>query len=72
MSGRLPAAPLSDREIQLLSFASQGLSAKEIAREMMTTPRIVDQHFENLIAKTGARNRTHLMVRAFQCGYFDL
>lgn len=72
MMRHLPLVRLTDREIQMLTFASLGMSAKEIARALVIAPRTVDKHFESLKTKTGARNRTHLMVYAYRWGYLDL
>ena len=37
----MPAAALSTRERQMLTFAVQGMSAKDIARTLLITPRTV-------------------------------
>ena len=59
---------LSDREIECVRWASEGLSAKEIARQMNINMRTVETHLEHARMKIGGRNRTHAVVAAVRQG----
>ena len=48
---------LSEREIEALSLASQGLSSKEIGNVLGITKRTADTHLSSAIDKLKARNR---------------
>ncbi len=52
---------ITKREYQCLTLFSQGLTSKEIGRELKIHPKTVDRHFENLKAKHSARNRVELL-----------
>ncbi|MBY0293061.1 MAG: LuxR C-terminal-related transcriptional regulator, partial [Alphaproteobacteria bacterium] len=52
---------LSPREIECLYYKSRGLSAKETARECKLSPRTVEGYMDNIKAKSGIRNVTHLI-----------
>lgn len=56
------------REAEALGYTALGLSAKEIAREMNISQRSVEKKLEVAILRFGARNRCHLIVRAFEVG----
>lgn len=51
-------AHLSPQELRVLRFLCQGLSNKEIAREMTLGEVTVKTHMRAICAKLGARNRT--------------
>jgi LuxR family transcriptional regulator, transcriptional regulator of spore coat protein len=57
---------LTAREIEIVLLIAAGLSAKEIAKQLAVTPRTVEQHTAKALLKTGARNRTHMVVCALQ------
>ncbi len=56
------------REQEILVLVARGLSTKEVAQEIKIAPRTVDRHIENARLKLGARNRTHMVVRAMMEG----
>ena len=57
---------LSEREIEALSLASQGLSSKEIGNVLGITKRTADTHVSSAIDKLKARNRTHAVAIALR------
>jgi pimeloyl-ACP methyl ester carboxylesterase/DNA-binding CsgD family transcriptional regulator len=61
-----PAArgPLTTRELEVLRLVVRGLSNREIAEELVLSPRTVERHLENLYRKTGTRNRAEASAHA--------
>jgi LuxR family transcriptional regulator len=57
-------APLTEREIAILSHAADGLTAAEIAQRISLTERTVQFHVSSAIAKLGVPNKTAAVVRA--------
>ena len=53
---------LNDKELFVLKQASEGLTNKEIARDMSTTEVTVKMHMRNICKKLGARNRAHAAI----------
>ncbi|MCD6047208.1 MAG: putative Transcriptional regulator, LuxR family with an autoinducer-binding domain [Gammaproteobacteria bacterium] len=49
---------LSQRELQCLRLASQGLTANEIAKQIGLTTRTVNFHWQNINKKLGTRNKS--------------
>lgn len=59
---------LTAREREILVLVARGFSTREVAQEVKIASRTVDRHIENARLKLGARNRTHLVVRAMMEG----
>ncbi|MGN6315968.1 helix-turn-helix transcriptional regulator [Trinickia sp.] len=53
-------ATLSDMQVRILACVVGGLSDKQIAARLQTTPHNVDYHLRLLRRRYGAANRTHL------------
>ena len=51
---------LSARELEVARLVAEGSSNREIADVLALSPRTVDRHLTNILAKLGARNRTEL------------
>ncbi|MER5433682.1 LuxR C-terminal-related transcriptional regulator [Streptomyces sp. NPDC002588] len=49
--------PLSRRERQVASLVAKGLSNRQIAAELVLSPRPADRHVENILGKLGFRSR---------------
>ena len=52
--------PLTERETEVSELLGQGLSQREIARQLVITPRTVYSHVSSIREKLGCRN-THLV-----------
>lgn len=62
------AAQLSRRELEVLTGLTQGLSNKEIARQLEVQEVTVKLHVKTLCRKLDARNRTHAAMIAKEAG----
>jgi DNA-binding CsgD family transcriptional regulator len=51
---------LSRREWEVANLAAAGESNREIAETLALSPKTVERHLTNILAKVGARNRTEL------------
>ena len=51
-------AGLTDREVEVLLLIAQGKTTREIANELVLSPRTVQRHTTNLYAKINVRNRS--------------
>jgi DNA-binding NarL/FixJ family response regulator len=58
------SAGLSRREVEVLRFAADGLTNREIAARLFLSKRTVDMHVRNLLAKLGCRSRVEAAQRA--------
>lgn len=57
---RLRAAGVTSREVDVLKLVAQGMTNTAIARKLVLSPRTVETHVANLVAKTGVPNRAGL------------
>jgi DNA-binding CsgD family transcriptional regulator len=55
--------PLSPREREVARLVAAGASNPEIAEALFVARKTVERHVSNILAKTGARNRTELAGR---------
>jgi LuxR family maltose regulon positive regulatory protein len=60
--------PLTRREREVLEFLGRWLSDKEIAQEMVISPRTVKKHASNIYGKLGVRNRMQAVEKAKDLG----
>lgn len=60
--------PLSPREGVILNLIAEGLSNKEIARNLTIAPETVKSHVKNLFAKLNAEKRAQAVARAQSLG----
>ncbi|WP_449281954.1 response regulator [Leucobacter sp.] len=69
-----PAAPvrrldrLTERETEVLALVARGLSNSEIATDLTISIKTVKTHIGSLLAKLHARDRTHLVITAYESG----
>lgn len=54
----------SPAEMRVLAELRRGRSNKAIAAALVLSPRTVESHISNLLAKTGCRNRIQLLLWA--------
>ena len=76
-SGRPAAAhqqvePLSERELDVLRLAGQGLTNKAIGLELGISDRTVQGHLANTYGKLGVSSRTEAVTRALKLGWIVL
>ena len=57
-----PALAITPAEGRVLEALRRGLSNKAIAADLFLSPRTVECHVSRLLAKSGCRNRTQLLL----------
>jgi HD-GYP domain-containing protein (c-di-GMP phosphodiesterase class II) len=65
---RSAVAGLTAREIEVLVLLARGASNKQIATELVITPKTARNHVEHIYAKIGASSRTSAAMFALQHG----
>ncbi|MDB6142011.1 MAG: response regulator [Pseudomonas sp.] len=63
---------LSPREHQVFALVVSDLPNKQIARELMISPRTVEHHREHLMLKMQAHSTSELITMAVLCGIHEL
>lgn len=63
---------LTDREMEVLQLAAQGMSNREIANELVISVRTVQVHLSNIFGKLGVGSRTEAVVLALRKGLITL
>jgi DNA-binding NarL/FixJ family response regulator len=66
---RLPGAPLTDRELEVLRQMAAGRSNAEIAADLVLGVATVKTHVGNVLTKLGARDRTQAVIAAYESGF---
>lgn len=61
--------PLSEREIEIVQWVTEGLTNREIAARAFLSPNTVKVHLRNIFAKTGVASRTELTMLAVREGW---
>jgi DNA-binding NarL/FixJ family response regulator len=67
-----PVDILSERELDVLRLASQGLSNQDIADKLVLSLRTVQAHFSHIFNKLDVSSRTEAVVRALKEGWVTL
>lgn len=67
-----PRLDLSDREVEVLRLAGQGLRNRDIARVIGRTEDTVKAHIKHIMAKLGTSDRTEAVTVALQRGIIHL
>lgn len=62
---------LTARELRILTLVAEGLTNTEIAAELLIGRETVKTHIGNILAKLGARDRTHAVTVAHRNRLFD-
>ncbi len=65
-------AELTDREVDVLRLAARGFSNKEIAQELVVSPRTVQHHLAHVYDKTDRRTRAGTALFAMEHGLLDV
>jgi len=63
-SKRSPLERLTERELQVLSMLAEGMSQKEIARELVLSPKTVATHLQRVLSKLEVHSRAHAVAVA--------
>jgi two-component system response regulator NreC len=63
---------LTPREREVLQLIAEGLSNQEIAERLVISPKTVQRHRENIMAKLNLHNRIELVKYAIRKGLIDL
>ena len=61
-------AGLTTREVDVLRLVARGLSSKQIAAELVISPKTARNHIEHIYAKTGASTRVAASLFATEHG----
>lgn len=67
-----PLHPLSNREMEVLSYVTQGMSNKEIAMLLEISYQTVKNHVTSILRKLNVDDRTQAAVCALRRGWFRL
>jgi DNA-binding CsgD family transcriptional regulator/tetratricopeptide (TPR) repeat protein len=59
---------LTRRELEILRLVAVGRTNREIAHHLFLSPRTVDMHVRNMLAKLGCRSRAEATARAHELG----
>ena len=68
---RTNIAGLTAREVDVLRLAARGMSNKEIAQQLVVTPKTVGNHIEHIYTKIGETNRAGAALYAMRNGLID-
>jgi len=63
---------LSDRETEILILLAEGFSNKEIADKLFISPRTIDTHKANIMAKLNLNSMVELVKYAIKQGYIKI
>jgi DNA-binding NarL/FixJ family response regulator len=62
---------LTARERDVLTHVARGQTNAEIAESLVVSVETVKSHLRSLLAKSGSRHRTELVVRCYEAGILD-
>lgn len=64
----LGPAPLSERELEVIRLAAEGVSGPGIAEQLVLSPATVKTHFEHIYEKLGVGDRAAAVAQALRSG----
>ena len=59
-----PVPELTDRETEILRYVAMGMTAKEIAADLVISHRTVQNHVQNILGKLHLHNRAQVVAFA--------
>jgi DNA-binding NarL/FixJ family response regulator len=62
-------APLTSRELEVLRLLTDGMRPKEIARELVISPKTVANHIQRVLGKLGAHSSAEAVAIAYREGF---
>ncbi|USD37483.1 LuxR C-terminal-related transcriptional regulator [Ferrimonas sp. SCSIO 43195] len=62
---------ITDKGLEVLRLAAEGMASQSIARKLCLTERGVNYHIDRMKALFGAKNRAQLISRGFQMGILN-
>ncbi|MFC2003795.1 LuxR C-terminal-related transcriptional regulator [Chloroflexota bacterium] len=65
------ATPLTSRELEVLSYAAQGYSNKQIAYKLGVSQQTIKNHMTSILRKLDANDRTQAVVLALDHGWIS-
>ena len=68
---RAAVASLTQREIEVLGLAADGLTGPDLADELTLSPSTVKTHFKNIYAKLAVKSRAAAVAKAMRLGVID-
>lgn len=66
------ADQLSEREMEVLKLAAEGMTNMEIANELALSVRTIQGHLSNIFSKMQVGSRTEAVIQALRKGWFSL
>jgi NarL family two-component system response regulator LiaR len=70
--GEPAGEPLTEREMEVLRLAAQGLSNRQIADDLIVSPRTVQSHMANIFGKLEVGSRTEAVMVGLRRGWIAL
>ncbi|MDX1619880.1 MAG: response regulator transcription factor [Nitriliruptorales bacterium] len=67
-----PTPELTPRELQILQLLADGLSPKDVADQLVISPKTVRNHLSKVYDKLGVNSRSQALVAALSHGLIDL
>jgi DNA-binding NarL/FixJ family response regulator len=67
----VPEDPLTPRELEVVKLVAEAHTTEQIARMLNISPKTVERHRENLMAKLGMRDRVQLTRYAIRRGLVE-
>jgi DNA-binding NarL/FixJ family response regulator len=64
-------AELTSREREVFELLANGMRPKQIARELVISPKTVASHLQSVLAKLGVHSRAEAIAIAYREGFVD-
>ena len=64
-------APLTSRELEVLSYVARGYINKQVAHELYVSEQTVKNHMSSILRKLDANDRTQAVVLAMHYGWIS-